>query len=99
MAAAAATILPPSGSGAADQTQVQRRLAAVAADLEHVVLIGTDPALAHILGPLHQLGHELLQLGRRRHHHRPGRPALQRRDAGEGQLGGATNVGHGPEHR
>jgi hypothetical protein len=47
-----------------DQAQVERCPAAVAADLEHVVLVRADRAAAHLLGALAELRHVLQQLVR-----------------------------------
>jgi hypothetical protein len=51
----------------ADQPHAQRGLPAVAADLEHVVLLGLDLPVAHGFGALAQLADVLAQLVRRGH--------------------------------
>jgi hypothetical protein len=50
----------------AEQPQIERGLAAVAAHLEHVVFIGPHPPVADVISPVPQLAHDV-QLGIGRH--------------------------------
>ena len=51
------------GHGPAEEPQVQGGLAAVHADLEHVVLFGHHLPLADRVGPVAQLGHHVERVG------------------------------------
>ena len=79
------------------QALIQRQLAAIVRDAQHVVLIRGNQAIAHRLGPLTQRRHHLpLQLTGRQLHNR----RLTARDFGDRQLQhiGGLNVGTLFEH-